>query len=219
MVDWTLNLRKGTKMMRSSLIAGWLVLGLTCTSWADPAGKDLGQNRQQPVSLQFDNRDVDLVVEVDEKFKIARLIVPASLLMAKQPQVGARVGMLNHIIPGIALSCALVTGGLWLVRKGKGRNLATFLVTVCMFTAGVSLVWADIPGPHGEPAQPIDHSGMMPIPANPQVPLTQITLPTGIEFTGKLVLEVVPDGDKVTLIVAKNMVKPIKKATKTIGWD
>jgi hypothetical protein len=152
-------------------------------------------------------QEVKLLVQVDDKAKVARLQVPVNLLSdpppgappaPPPPRRGADAGALGvpTIVAGLALSLAVASGGLWLVRRRWGRPLA-ILVVVSLFAAGTAAVWADL-GP-----RPL---GPRPPPPAPPVPaaLPALKLPAGVELSDKLILESVPPDDHVTLIVPKS---------------
>jgi hypothetical protein len=163
---------------------------------------------------------------VDEKAKQARLVVPVNLMvpggfqlppggLPGQPRPGTlpfqapppsrdanagRIG-LPTIVAGLALTLAFASGGLWLVRRGRGRTAAGLLL-VAAFALGATALWADIPGPGGGRARPPRPRPPEPVPAN----TTPLALPAGVELTGQVLLEVAPVGDAVRLIVPKDAV-------------
>jgi hypothetical protein len=101
---------------------------------------------------------------------------------------------LPTVIAGLALTAALVSGGLWLMRRGSSRTLMGILV-LGVFAVGAGVLWADI-GPGG---------GRRPRP-RPEPRTTPVTLPAGIQLSDRVVLELAPDGDAVRLIVPKDAV-------------
>lgn len=142
--------------------------------------------------VAFGSRNAEMVVEVDEKAKDTRLVIPSNLLIIPQPRpgkLGADAGGIPLIVTGLALTCAFVSGGMWLVRRGRGRFLGGLLF-VALLTAGTSVVTADL-------IRPI----------NPKPPVKENTLPVqlpaNIQLTGKVLLEIVPTGDKIRLVVPK----------------
>lgn len=162
----------------------------------------------QPV-IGKGGQEVKLVVQVDDKAKVARLQMPLNLVFgtpnppaAPAPlplRRGADAGPLGlpTIIAGLALSLAVASGGLWLARRRWGRPAAMVLV-LSLFAAGSAAVWADL-GP-----RPL---GPVPRPAKPIKPaLPALKLPAGIELSENVILETVPHGDHLTLIVPKSAV-------------
>lgn len=144
-------------------------------------------------------RNAELVVEVDENARDARLQIPMKLLAAppRPVKLGADGGRIPTLVAGLALTCAFVSGGFWLVRRGRSRTLAAVL-TLTLLAAGTTAVVADI---------------AVPKPVKPPVlnPTTPVALPADIKLSGKVVLEVVQFGDKIKLIVPKNMVPKVDK--------
>ncbi len=139
-------------------------------------------------------RNAELVVEVDDKAKDTRLVIPANLLIAPQPRpgkVGADAGNLPLIVTGLALTCAFVSGGLWLVRRGRGRNVIGFLVVGAILVAGTSAALANVPAFRPPPPPAVKEN------------TTPVKLPANVQLTGKVVLEIVPAGNKIRLVVPK----------------
>jgi hypothetical protein len=146
-----------------------------------------------PNDIQYGAREAKIVVEVDEKATQPRLVVPASMIApakgkgAGQPGAGAQ---LPTIMAGLALTAAFLTGGFWLLRKGPDRTLA-LLLAVSLVVAATSAVQADLPR---------------------QPRTTPVKLPADVNIKSeKLVLEVVPFGDSIKLIVPKDAVKQAEK--------
>ena len=154
-------------------------------------------------------QEINLVVQVDEKAKTARLLVPIHLVVfhplltppappAKPEGRGAGAGRLGlpTLATGLALTLAFTSGGLWLARRRSGRAFALLLI-LSVSIAGTAAVWADIaprPAPDAHPAA------------------VALSLPASVELTDKLILEPVLDGDHLTLIVPKSSV--LKKDNK-----
>lgn len=161
----------------------------------------------QPV-LGKGGQEVKLVVQVDDKAKVARLQVPLNLFfgtpnppagLVPPARRGADAGPLGlpTIIAGLALSLAVASGGLWLARRRWGRPAAMVLV-LSLFAAGSAAVWADL-GP-----RPLGPVPRLAPPVKPALPA--LKLPAGIELSANVILETVPDGDHLTLIVPKSAV-------------
>ena len=150
-----------------------------------------------PNPVQLGARNVELVVEIDNQAKEPRLQIPVNLLGAGRPRLGADAGHLPTMIAGMALTCAFVSGGFWLVRRGRGRTVAALLLGASLLV-GAASVSADLPRPPKPKQDPV-----------------AVTLPANLTIPGKLVLEVVPNGDKIKLILNKapeaEKVKPDEK--------
>jgi hypothetical protein len=147
---------------------------------------------QGPREIAFGQRDVKVVVEVDEKAKQPRLVVPANLIGPQvNPGAGRGAGaQLPTIMAGLALTAAFATGGFWFLRKGAGRGLVMLFV-LSVVAASASVVHAN----RAPPPPPTTKN--IPLPAEVQLNGNQITL------------EVVPRGDAVVLIMPKDAAKPI----------
>lgn len=161
-----------------------------------------GAGRPLPVKVK-------LVVQVSEKYKVPVLQVPVNLALGQQANAGGGVGEapeaqpdrrfgLATLVAGLALTLAFASGGLWLVRRGSGRTLA-IVGAVSLLAAGTAVVWANGAIPPNFRRQPA-----APPPAKPAAEL--LKLPVGVELSDKLILEPMPPGDHVTLIMPKAMV-------------
>lgn len=143
-----------------------------------------------PISTQ----KVKLVVLTADGVKEAHLRIPQNLLPgATKTEKGSETSVFTTptVVAGLALTLAFVSGGFWLVRRGRGpgRTAAAVVLALSLAGLGASVVWADLPRP----------------PRRPVVPLP-LTLPAGIQVSENMVLEIVEKGDTVTLVVDKSMV-------------
>jgi hypothetical protein len=141
-----------------------------------------------PDTVKIGAREVKLVVLTDARAKDARLIIPAALLTDSKKRADAG---LPTIMAGLALTAALVSGGLWLARRGSVRKAAAVALVVSLLALGGSL-YADVSvKPPPKPAP--------------------VTLPAGVTLSEKLVLEVAEKGDEVQLILPSSaVIKPAK---------
>jgi hypothetical protein len=131
--------------------------------------------------------NVKVSVEVDENAKDARLVIPQNLLVPARPRLRGALDQVPMIVAGLALTCAFVTGGFWLVRRGKAGTRRVSTLLICWLAIAGTAVWAnEAPPPAPKKAEPLK-------------------LPATVKITGKIILEVVPRGDKVVLIVNKDM--------------
>lgn len=137
-----------------------LVLGTTSRSRADIAPP-----------LPPAKEGVAIKIEVDEKAKAPRLVLPNGVFTPprfrpKEPVPGPKgelpqengdgIGQddsmqpRNHLlIAGIALTCAMAFGGLWLMRKngsGSVRGLTLLIAAGATLAAG-AIAWANAPPP------------------------------------------------------------------------
>jgi hypothetical protein len=166
-------------------------------------------------------KDVKFTVELDEKAKAPKLIVPVGMTRAqfrprgpKQPAPGKEpVAYLefeaddaapaeaprnpNHLmIAGVALTLALGLGGVWLVRRqGRTATRGLLLLLAAGGTLAAStVVWANV----------------APAPPPPKKELA--VLP--VAFDGKVNLEMVGGGDTIRLVLDKETYERVKKEPK-----
>jgi hypothetical protein len=175
----------GNPSMRSYvLLAALFVLGFAVV---EAGANPIAPPPPPPPPVAFGVRDAELIVEIDEAAKGPRLQIPLKLLTAQQRK-GANAGQLPTLVAGLALTFAFVSGGFWLVRRGRARILGGVLFALSLLAATGSAVLADRPAP-------------------PRPRTIPVTLPAELEFKGNIVLEIVPNGDKIKLVVPKPMVK------------
>jgi len=168
-------------------------------------------------------KEVKFVVEVDEKAKGSKLIVPQTLVNPRfRPAPGGGVpkegngGLAvleyevegdaaveparnrNHLmIAGVAFTLALGLGGIWIVRRtgrSGARGLA-LLVAAGGVLAVSTVVWANA----GPPPKPKEKKEVMLLP---------------VAFDGKLTLEMVRGGDTIKLVLDKEAYDAIKTGPK-----
>jgi len=125
-----------------------------------------------------------LVVVVDERVKEPRLVIPRSLMGDKK---SAWLEM-PTVVAGLALTLALVSGGVWLVRRGTSRNVAAVALALSVLALGATALFADVAKP-------------------PPPKVTPVTLPASVVLSDKIQFEFVDKGDEIKLIVGKDMVK------------
>jgi hypothetical protein len=147
----------------------------------------------------------NLIVVVDDKAKEARLQIPQGLFqqgVRPQPRPERRgadaAPRVPTLLAGLALTAALVSGGFWLLRRGRQRFIAPVCLALAALTLTAFAVWANTPVPRPAPDK---QAG--PIPVAGPVPVT---------LNGKIVVEIVAAGDAVKLIVPREMAQPGAKA-------
>jgi hypothetical protein len=158
---------------------------------------------------------VAVKIEVDEKAKGPKLVVPNGVFTAPRVRPGPR-GQLDQetgdgiadndnpdkprhhlLIAGIAVSLALAFGGVWLIRKnGKGsmRGLALLIAAGVTLAAG-AIAWANAAPP--------------PFKDRPPVRPQPVTYPTAYE--GKAAVEFTYGQEPVRLILDKESYEKLKK--------
>ncbi len=111
-----------------------------------------------PPPLPVATHKVKLVVLTGDDLKEAHLRIPQNLLPAEKAEKGSEASLLGlpTVIAGLALTLAFVSGGFWLVRRGRGpgRTAAAVVLAPSLFGLGASVVWADIPRPPRRPVVP-----------------------------------------------------------------
>jgi hypothetical protein len=166
-------------------------------------------------------KDVKFVVEVDEKAKAPKLIVPQNLTTVRnRPRPGGapqkdkneQVNVIelestetpidptprnpNHLmIAGVALTLALGFGGVWLIRRqGKmGTRALAIMLAAGGSLAVTTLVWANAAPP----------------PVKPPPAKERVLLP--VAFNGNVSLEVVVGGDTIRLVLDKETYEKLKE--------
>jgi hypothetical protein len=116
-----------------------------------------------------------LVIEVDPKAKVARLIVPRQFLN-KAPAQPRRFGQLPTIMVGVALAMSLAFSGLWLVRKRGVPGVKPLLLIVALLGIGGGALWADI-----APRRPPVQQPGQPFPGLPQGQIIAAFQPIQVE--------------------------------------
>lgn len=144
-----------------------------------------------------------VVILVDDKAPEPRLEIPRKLLANLRVSAdGAEDGTRraearpawHTILAGVALSCSLALGGLWLVRarhRPGAKALLLLSATACLLAVGAGCLWADIPSPFGRPRP------RPPAPAEPE------KLPAGVVLAEKVPISVVERGEAIRLIVPR----------------
>jgi hypothetical protein len=202
---------------RIVLLAAGLALGLSSPAAADiaPGPRPRPPVRPQPAQI----KEVAVKVEVDEKAKGPKLVLPANAFNIGGPAFNGPFGQLeqengdgvataheptpekpqNHIlIAGVALALAFSCGGLWLVRRnGKGsvRSLTLVIAAGATLAAG-AIVWGNAAPPFKNPA--------------PQPPKPTPSFPAAYE--GKASVEVTFGQGPVRLILDKESYEKLKKS-------
>lgn len=146
-----------------------------------------------------------LVVEVDEKAKEARLVIPQRFLgnAPAQPPRGG-LSLLPTIMVGVALTLGLAFGGLWLVRK-RGSVAPLLLASVAVVGLGGAALWANARPPLKDERAPKPRPGL------PVLPVLATLEPVHVET--------VPQGDTIRLIIPpamKAQLTPTPKLDKKI---
>ncbi len=147
-------------------------------------------------------QDVKLTVVTDPKLKAPRLLIPRSLLVTTTPEpkrVGA-AGRIPAVMAGLALSSALVVGGLWLAGKGGRRTRAAALVLGVLAVIGAGTAWADIPAPWWQPRPPRPGPPFMPPVEKPEAP-PALKLPANVTLPADIQIEVVDAGEGLRLAI------------------
>jgi hypothetical protein len=150
---------------------------------------------------------VPFVVLVDDKVKEPHLEIPRTLVVAMRASADeaetetrrAEAPRLHLILAGTALSLSLAAGGFWLLRSGNrfSRSGAALLLAVgVLLTLGAASLFADL-GPRPAGPRP-------PLP-NPPLPV----LPPGIAFDDGVVLDIVPKGTAIRLIVPSKQLQDV----------
>jgi hypothetical protein len=160
-----------------------------------------------------------VVILVDDKAQEPHLEIPRKLLANLRVSAdGADDGTRraearprwHTILAGVALSCGLALGGLWLVRARyrPGAKAALLLAaTLGLFAVGVDCLWANIAPPFGQPG------------SRPPAPAAPERLPAGVVLSEKVPIQVVERGEAIRLVVPREQLAkvPEKSALEKDG--
>lgn len=123
-----------------------------------------------------DNR-IAVQVVMDRNAKESRIEVPAEMFSALSGSGSEFVAATDRplvastVVPGAALACGLLFGGLWLVRRtGKSQQRLLIAAGLCLIFAAGSYVFADLRPPFGPPP------GNRPVPRAKPADATSVVL-------------------------------------------
>jgi hypothetical protein len=139
-------------------------------------------------------------VVVDDKAETARVQIPEKLLsqlQAAAPSEGGWAGVprFHLMAAGICLSLALGCGGFWLMRRSEkfaARGLLLMLAAIVLLSLSAAVAWG-----------------------NAAYTFKQVApaLPPGIPLADKATIEIVEQGEAITLIVPRaNLVQVLDKS-------
>lgn len=141
-----------------------------------------------------------LTIEARDDVNAMRLQIPREMFNALQPRpkpevkADAGIGPERTVAAGIALSAAMMVGGLWLVRSV--RPARALFVVPALVGIGAAAVWADV-APRPPRPQPLP-----PIQVDPPAPPV-VVLPAVL--TGPILVEIVDGIKEAKLIVNRKM--------------
>lgn len=192
----------------------WLLAGLLMLGWS--ASVALADLRPRPPVPPIPPKPstVPFVIQVDDKATPPHLEIPRKMVVAmsrasldedepdtRRAEATPRV---HTILAGSTLALALATGGFWLVRSGNRftrRGTVLFLATAALLTVGAVSLWADIARPGTRPPLP---------PGLPPGPV----IPPGVQLGDGVVIDIVPRGDAIRLIISGKDLQDILDASK-----
>jgi hypothetical protein len=186
------------------ILAVVAVLGCGVVAFASPPGL-FTRPTPKPTVWRAGPQDVKLTLISDPDLKAPRLYIPRSLLVTTAD--GKKVGAAGHLPPiasGLALSSALVAGGLWFAGKGSRRIKAALVIT-SVLVVGAGSVMADIPGPWWEKRERRYPPLRLPLPEEqlPEAPKhpAEIELPADIKLPADIQIEIISEGDHLRLAI------------------
>jgi hypothetical protein len=167
-------------MLRASLLAALVAALLLANSAIANEAVPPDVKPKAPPTIKVGNQIVKIEVESDNRIRQPVLTIPTALVQEESPRKGADAGPLHPAIIGLALTCAFVTGGLWMVRGRKAARTAAVagLLAVVVLFAGLS-VQANAPSPV----------------------IAKVSLPVGVTLHDEMVISFSPDAKVVTLRV------------------
>jgi hypothetical protein len=171
-------------------------------------GKTLSTSKAQYATV-FDSKAKRAKLVIPRKFIAKAEKAPAKEADGAEEQVSAPGG--QNLMAGVAISLSLVTGGLWLARRGNGlrKNQVALLVALGVLSVSAitaSTLWADlapppfkdkgkgVAGPGGQPGFP--GPGGQPGFPGPGGPFGQQKMEVDVEITekGDTIYLVMPGG-------------------------
>ncbi len=128
-------------MLRCAVFAALLCCACPLLTSADDAGPGPKAKAPRPSGALVDRRRAKLVIESVDFDREVTLILPKAMKPSESGVVGftdASIGPNQTIVIGLALSLALISGGLWLVRsrRSSGARAATAAVVATAVVAG-----------------------------------------------------------------------------------
>ena len=203
-------------MKTSNLLSLFVVLGMAAinnSARGDIVPSPPGPHPHSPPA-PVASVAASLAIEVDPQASENLLLVPRKLLGDAQPtafrgdrQQGAWLEVippLGTVVAGIALSLALISGGLWLAHRRSAQRAAVSLLMI-VATAGfaTSLAWADIASPWG-------HRTPRPPLPTPSPSVAPPLVPTVVLLAEPIRVKAV-DGDTIKLIVTPSAAAKLAK--------
>jgi hypothetical protein len=160
------------------------------------------------------------------------LLIPKSLMAEAKPGVGAVPGgaggagggmpPVNMAVAGLAMSAAVVAGGLWLVRRTgpvrRGELAVGAAVAVAAVVLGGSMLWADVapfPRPPRPPVVPPRPPVQPPVSSEPASDLPKVKLPPAV-LSGPVTVRFTDDKE-IKLIVSRKMLAMLVSDGKPEG--
>jgi hypothetical protein len=122
---------------------------------------------------------VKVEIEADPRVRMPTLVVPTALV-DETPKKGADAGPLKPVLVGVALACAFVTAGFWLLRGGRGARVAAAVTLLVAALLAGAAVQANV--------------------AAPPLPI-KVELPAGVKFSGEIIIEYSAEAKTVKLRV------------------
>lgn len=179
-------------------VAALAVLGVHAEAFAD-----LAPPPRAGATVKRTPTEAKLEVVVRKDVKKPTLMIPEKFVVTNAGFGPGRGGFGMNTVPmvvgGVALTLAFVSGGFWLVRRTSGKTIA-MLISVSLLTAAGSALWADIPSPFPRPRP---RPGPAPFPPGPQQNV--VAMPANVVLPEDVVIQIVPRGDKITLIIPGNV--------------
>jgi hypothetical protein len=192
--------------------ARWIVILVGCALLAGcavfgPFGPF--NHPEPPPALRVGAKDVKLSVVSAPNIKVPHLSIPRSLVSADQPKRAHAASIVPTIVTGLALSAALVVGGLWFAGKtNRAATAALLLLVVLLLGAGAAL--ADLPRPWWDNSPRPRPGPPLPEANGPAVLAAEVKLPAKIKLPPDIQLEIVEAGDSIILTVPAHVPKPGK---------
>lgn len=149
---------------------------------ADKPAKELGVALNAPVSMSY---QLDL--------QRAKLIIPQKFIVTDGKKAEADPAGPRNLFAGLALSAAFVSGGIWLVRRGRSAGKAVLVVLIVGGIFGTAMVMSIVHGNEGPP---------------PRVQTTPAEINGNVANLGMDVV-IVAEGDRIQIVLPKRLLPAI----------
>ena len=127
---------------------------------------------------------------IESVMTIPQKLLPKVVLGFDEPAEQPKIGVGRSVVAGLAMSLAIT--GIFLTFRGRKSRAIMMLVVCCAAILAATRMFADLAVPHPTP-KPIGTSDRKGMP---------LLFPLRTAAKGDVVVKIVPEGDKITLVLA-----------------